>query len=52
MNSLTFDYTDKAFYEAVWDLLAREVGAKSDPLDTEMFILDLRFDETWMEILK
>lgn len=25
---------------AVWDLLVKEVGARSDPLDKEMFILD------------
>lgn len=40
MNARTYDFADKIFYEEVRDLLAKKVGAKSDPIDKKMFILD------------
>jgi len=40
MNAHTFDFIDQIFYENVWDLLVKEVGASKDPIDKKMFVLD------------
>jgi hypothetical protein len=34
----TYDYTDRAFYEAAYDLLVREVRAPADPSDKASFV--------------
>lgn len=34
----TYDTTDQAFYEKVWDLLVEKAGASKDPYQKESFV--------------